>query len=250
MTITRTRIPDNDSALKSFCLSIESLFAKTSPFFEDGVDLRVGIFGGTFNPPHLGHLRLAEEVAPLFGLSRVIFVPSHTPPHKSALHVAAPEHRLEMTCRACEDNALFDVSDMEIAAKGLSYTVKTLEVFAGRKDCEPFFILGTDSLREIGTWKDSERLFSLAHFIVVTRPGTNFRAAWAGLPAQTRAQFHEAGESLVHASSTRVECAAVCGLDISSTRIRALVREGQSVRYLVTEPVRSYMIDKKLYRND
>jgi nicotinate-nucleotide adenylyltransferase len=85
---------------------------------------------------------------------------------------------------------------------------------------------------------------------VVTRPGTNFRSAWAGLPAQTRAQFHEAGESLIHVSSTRVECAAVCGLDISSTRIRDLVREGQSVRYLVTEPVRSYMIDKKLYRND
>jgi nicotinate-nucleotide adenylyltransferase len=247
--MTRTEIPGNDSALKSLCLSIESLFAKTSPFFEDGVDLRVGIFGGTFNPPHLGHLRMAEEVAPLFGLARVIFVPCHIPPHKSPVHVAAAEHRLEMTRRACEDNPLFEVSDMEIAAKGLSYTVKTLEVFAGKLDCTPFFILGTDSLKEIGTWKDHERLFALAHFVVVTRQGTDFQAAWAELPEGTRSQFRHFGESLVHLSSTRVECAAVRGLDISSTRIRDLTREGRSVRYLVTELVRSYMMDKNLYRN-
>lgn len=155
-----------------------------------------------------------------------------------------------MTRRACEDNPLFEVSDMEIAAKGLSYTVKTLEVFARRKDIEPFFILGTDSLKEIHTWKDSERLFSLAHFIVVNRPGTDFRAAWKELPTKMLGQFREAGESLVHTSSTRVECAAVRGLDISSTRIRNLTRQGKSVRYLVTESVRSYMMEKKLYRDD
>jgi nicotinate-nucleotide adenylyltransferase len=245
----RTNFPDNDSSLKSLCLSIECFFPKTSPFFEDGVELRVGILGGTFNPPHLGHLRLAEEVAPLFGLSRVIFMPCHIPPHKSPLVVAGAEDRLEMTRRACQDNPLFEVSDMEIAAKGLSYTVKTLEVFANKKDCEPFFIMGTDSLREIRTWKDYERLFALAHFIVVTRPGTNFRDAWAELPAGTREQFQEFGELLIHSTSTRVAPAAVRGLDISSTRIRNLAREGKSVRYLVTEPVRSYIIEKKLYRN-
>ncbi len=103
-----------------------------------------------------------------------------------------------MTRRACQDNPLFEVSDMEIAAKGLSYTVKTLEVFADKEDCEPFFIMGTDSLREIRTWKDYERLFALAHFIVVTRPGTNFRDAWAELPAGTRAQFQDFGEYLIH----------------------------------------------------
>ena len=246
--MTRTIFPENDSSLKSLCLSIESLFAKTSPFFEHGVELRVGILGGTFNPPHLGHLRLAEEVAPLFGLSRVMFVPCHIPPHKSGVHVAAAEHRLEMTRRACQNNPLFEVSDMEIAAKGFSYTVKTLEAFADKEDCEPFFILGTDSLKEIRTWKDYERLFVLAHFIVVTRPGTDFGSAWAELPAVTRAQFRDVGESLVHSTSTRVEPAAVRGLDISSTRIRELAREGKSVRYLVTEPVRSYMMEKKLYR--
>jgi nicotinate-nucleotide adenylyltransferase len=192
---------------------------------------------------------LAEEVAPLFGLSRVIFVPCHIPPHKSPLQVAAAEDRLEMTRRACHDNPLFEVSDMEIAAKGTSYTVKTLEAFADQEGCEPFFIMGTDSLREIRTWKDHERLFVLAHFIVVTRPGTDFRSAWAELPALTRAQFQDTGEFLVHSKSTRVAPAGVCGLDISSTRIRNLAHQGKSVRYLVTEPVRSYIIDKKLYRN-
>ncbi len=186
------------------------------------MELRVGILGGTFNPPHLGHLRLAEEVAPLFGLSRVMFIPCHIPPHKSPIQIAAAEDRLEMTRRACQDNPLFEASDLEIAAKGLSYTVKTLEAFADKKDCEPYFILGTDSLREIRTWKDYERLFALAHFIVVTRPGSTFRDAWAELPEGTRAQFQDRGEFLIHSTSTRVAPAAVCGLDISSTRIRKL----------------------------
>jgi nicotinate-nucleotide adenylyltransferase len=235
--------------LKSLSISIESSPAKTSPFFEHGAALKIGILGGTFNPPHLGHLRLAEEVAQLFGLTRVLFVPCHTPPHKSTLHTALPQDRLEMTRRACEDNPLFDVSDMEVVAAGKSYTVRTLEAVADKKDWETYFILGTDSLREIHTWKDYERLFTLAHFIVVTRPGMEFASAWAELPETTRSNFQQAGGYLLHAKSTRVFPAQVLGLDISSTRIRNLVREGKSVRYLVTERVRSYINSRNLYRN-
>ncbi|MBI5569966.1 MAG: nicotinate-nucleotide adenylyltransferase [Desulfomonile tiedjei] len=210
--------------------------------------MRLGIFGGTFNPPHVGHLRLAEEVAPLFGLTRILFIPCHLPPHKSVRYIAPPEDRLEMTHRACADNPLFEVSDMEIAARGPSYTVRTLEAFAARRDEELFFILGTDSLREIHTWKDHERLFSLANFVVVTRPGVDFRSAWAELPASLRAQFHESGDEMIHGTSTRLMPAPVEGLKVSSTLIRTLIREGKSIRYLVTESVRSYIMDRKLYR--
>jgi nicotinate-nucleotide adenylyltransferase len=154
-----------------------------------------------------------------------------------------------MTRLACCDNSLFDVSDMEIAAKGLSYTVETLEAFAAREECETFFILGTDSLREIHTWKDYERLFGLAHFIVVTRPGVDFGAAWAALPEHTRVCFREEGDHLVHHTARRVMPAEVVGLNVSSTTVRQLLRAGKSVRYLVTEPVRSYISGKNLYRN-
>ena len=211
--------------------------------------MRLGIFGGTFNPPHVGHLRLAEEVAPIFRLTRVLFIPCHLPPHKSARHMVSSEDRLEMTRRACEDNPLFEVSDMEIEARGLSYTVRTLEAFAARRDVEPFFIMGSDSLREIHTWKDYEKLFSLANFIVVSRPGVDFRAAWEELPASVQDQFRNSGHEMLHRTSTRLISAPVEGLNVSSTIIRALVGDGKSIRYLVTESVRSYIMDRQLYRH-
>jgi nicotinate-nucleotide adenylyltransferase len=214
-----------------------------------GDSYKIGILGGTFNPPHLGHLRLAEEVAPLFGLDRILFVPCHIPPHKTTRDITGPEDRLEMTRLACRDNPLFEVSDMEIVAQGLSYTVRTLEALASQDQAERYFVLGTDSLKEIRTWKDYERLFALANFIVVTRPGVDFRAAWGGLPESTRGQFREDRGQMIHSTSTRVVPAQVIGLDISSTRIRNLVRQGKSVRYLTTEPVRSYIISRNLYRN-
>ena len=223
---------------------------KTSPLFTNCNSMRIGILGGTFNPPHLGHLRLAEEVAFTQGLDRVVFIPSHIPPHKiSADDIVTAEHRLEMTRRACFDNPLFQASDMEIALQSPSYTVNTLEVIKKNENCNIFFILGTDSLREISTWKDYERLFLLANFVVVNRPGTSFRSAWDQVPQAFREQFQEKGQHLVHSSSNRLIPANVLGLDISATRIRGLLKAGHSIRYLVPESVRSYILEKELYRN-
>ena len=213
--------------------------------------MRVGIFGGTFNPPHLGHLRLAEEVACLHGLDRVTFIPCHIPPHKekSALEIAPAEDRLQMTRLACAGNPLFAVSDVEIMAEGPSYTVKTLAIYSEKSDVEPFFILGTDSLRELPTWKDYERLFELSHFIAVSRPGTEFRAAWAELPTRVRDQFVDRGDFYFHASEHCLIPSSVNGLDISSTRIRELIRKKHSIRYLIPEEVRSYILETNLYGN-
>jgi len=215
--------------------------------FRNGAKLKIGILGGTFNPPHLAHLRLAEEVAQLYGLERVVFIPCHIPPHKTSLQIAPAADRLRMTQKACENNPLFEVSDMEIAATGPSYTVNTLETLADKKEFDTFFILGTDSLREVSTWKGYERLFSLANFIVVTRPGIDFAAAWAEVPSHLRDQFQQQGDDLVHQGSKRLIQSNLQGLNISATRIRSLMHSGQSIRYLVTESVRSYIIDRKLY---
>lgn len=209
--------------------------------------MRVGILGGTFNPPHLGHLRLAEEVIYEHGLERVIFIPCFTPPHKDTRDIAPPADRLEMTHRACKGNPFFEVSDVEIRFQGPSYTVNTLEFFTTQPQYETFFIIGTDSLKEIRVWKDYERLFHLSHFIVVTRPGVEFEAAWAGMPRPLRDRFCRQGDRLVHSGSKVLIPSAVSGLDISSSRVRALLKDGQSIRYLVTESVRTYIKEKHLY---
>jgi len=153
-----------------------------------------------------------------------------------------------MTSLACENNPLFEVSDIEIAASGHSYTVNTLEAFSRKQDFETFFILGTDSLKEISAWKDYQRLFLLANFIVVTRPSLDFDAAWSEVPAALKNEFHREGNDFVHESSTRLIPSNIQGLNISATWIRDLLRKGKSVRYLVTESVRSYIIERKLYR--
>jgi nicotinate-nucleotide adenylyltransferase len=230
-------------------INIESFPLKTSSFFASGNQLKIGIFGGTFNPPHIGHLRLAEEVAHTHGLARVVFIPCFIPPHKARGDVSSPIHRMEMTLLACRDNPVFEVSDLEIAAEGPSYTVDTLETLGRTPAVEIHFILGTDSLREIRTWKDFERLFSLSHFIVVTRPGVSFDHAWREVPESVRSGFRLDGINWVNTTGRRLVPSTVMGLDVSATKIRTFCNKGLSIRYLVTEPVRTYIIEHKLYRN-
>jgi nicotinate-nucleotide adenylyltransferase len=112
---------------------------------------------------------------------------------------------------------------------------------------ELFFIIGTDSLREIGTWKEYQRLFPLAHFLVITRPGIGFDAAWKSTPRDLREMFRQDGGELLHLGGKRLVRSPVHGLNISATQIRELVKAQQSIRYLVTEPVRAYILERGLY---
>ena len=184
--------------------------------------------GGTFDPIHHGHLVAASEVAGLFGLDEVVFVPTGQPWQKTDRDVAPAEDRYLMTVIATAENPQFSVSRIDIDRGGPTYTVDTLrDLRALNPDTDLFFITGADALAQILTWRDSEELFSLAHFIGVTRPGHHLTDA--GLP--------EGGVSLVE----------VPALAISSTDCRARVAKGDPIWYMVPDGVVRYIDKRELY---
>lgn len=192
---------------------------------------RLGVMGGTFDPIHHGHLVAAQEVAAQFGLDEVVFVPTGQPWQKSHRSVSAAEDRYLMTVIATAENPHFSVSRIDIDRKGLTYTIDTLhELHELNPESDLFFITGADALGQILTWRDAEELFSLAHFIGVTRPGHTL--ADPGLPA--------GGVSLVE----------VPALAISSTDCRARVAKGDPVWYLVPDGVVRYIDKRQLYRGE
>ncbi|MYU21022.1 nicotinate-nucleotide adenylyltransferase [Streptomyces sp. SID8352] len=192
---------------------------------------RLGVMGGTFDPIHHGHLVAASEVAAQFRLDEVVFVPTGQPWQKSHRTVSAAEDRYLMTVVATVENPQFSVSRIDIDRGGPTYTVDTLrDLRALNPESELFFITGADALAQILTWRDSEELFSLAHFIGVTRPGHHLTDA--GLP--------KGGVSLVE----------VPALAISSTDCRARVAKGDPVWYLVPDGVVRYIDKRQLYRGE
>ncbi len=206
---------------------------------------RVGIYGGTFNPIHLGHLRAAEEAVELLGLERLLFVPSARPPHKGALdadRIAPANERLEWVRLAIADNPRFEVDPTEIGREGPSYLVDTLRAIGPRFAPErPVFLIGQDAFVEVDTWREPKALFELAHFAVTPRPPVVTGSLRDWLPECLRGELELApdGRSGRHRSSgTWVRLLEIAALDISASEIRARLRKGRSVRYLLPEPVR------------
>lgn len=190
---------------------------------------KIGVLGGTFDPIHMGHLVLAEQVREKFQLDRVIFIPSATPPHKTEQKLSLANHRFEMTKLALEGNLYFSVSDIELKRKGLSYTVETLRELKGLyKDSEIYFLTGSDVLDEITTWRDPEEIYKLAKIVIAVRPGFN----------KFDPEDHFAKKSII---------AKITGVDISSTQIREKVRRGESIKYLVPSKVEEYIKKRNLY---
>lgn len=190
---------------------------------------RLGVMGGTFDPIHHGHLVAASEVAARFHLDEVIFVPTGQPWQKTHQDVSPAEDRYLMTVIATASNPQFSVSRIDIDRGGKTYTIDTLrELREEHREADLFFITGADALAQILTWRDADELFSLAHFIGVTRPGHVLSDP--GLP--------DGGVSLVE----------VPALAISSTDCRARVAEGEPVWYLVPDGVVRYINKRRLYR--
>jgi len=213
--------------------------------------MRIGILGGTFNPIHLAHLRIAEEVREACSLDQVLFIPAALPPHKSVAEDVPFTHRLAMTELAVAGNSRFRVSDLEMHRSGKSYSVHTLEILRRENPANDyFFIVGMDSFRDIASWKEYRRLFELAHIVVAARPGSPGGNPRDLLPVAIRDDFcyDDAALTLQHRGGTSVIFLEETRLDISSTRIRRLVAEGRSIRYLVPDAVEDYIIRHGLYR--
>jgi nicotinate-nucleotide adenylyltransferase len=198
--------------------------------------LRLGVFGGTFDPIHLGHLRVAEEAGEILGLDRVLFLPSKTPPHKDAGRVTPPQARLELVRKAVADNPRFEVSGLELERDGPSYSVDTLVEL--RRDLGPddrlWFLLGVDAFREVGTWCRFPELFRLADLGVLRRPPPGPYPD----PPPGAGTFVPTPRGYRHDSGREVRFVDVTLLDISSTRVRQILAAGQSLRYLVPAAIR------------
>ena len=200
---------------------------------------RLGIIGGTFDPIHFGHLVGAEMARSKFKLSKVLFIPSGTPPHKDRSDITDAGLRYEMTQLAIADNPAFDISPLELERKGPSYTVDTLRALRALwPDHELYFITGSDVLREIFSWREVEEILMMTEFIGAARPG--FDASDFLLQVQ---QEHPETQGRIHYME-------VPALAISSTDIRSRVKQGYPIRYLLPEPVRLFIQQHGLYSAD
>jgi nicotinate-nucleotide adenylyltransferase len=196
--------------------------------------VRLGILGGTFNPPHLGHLVSAQEAYLHLALDRVMLIPARIPPHKPVEDEPGVEHRLELCRLAIRGDERFLVSDVEVARPGPSYTVDTLEELTSiAPDSELFLILGGDIAAGLPDWHQPERVLSLSTLAIAERPGT------------TRAQIEGALGRLE--GGDRAEFFPMPTIGLSSTEIRRRVRKGQPIRYIVPDAVAAYIRDHQLY---
>lgn len=187
---------------------------------------RLALYGGTFDPPHIGHLLIAESAWDQLELEKVFFVPAYIPPHKRGRKYTTAVERLRMLELAVHDNPHFAILDLEVKRKGISYTVETLT--AVRKEYpqyDIFLILGSDNLAQFFTWKEPERILSMARLAVYERPGYPLeKISFDGT-------FLNGGS-----------------IDISSTAIRKKVLRGESIRYLVSKEVELYIKKRRLYK--
>ena len=188
--------------------------------------LRLGLFGGTFDPPHLGHLIVAQDVVEVLSLDRLLFIPAGRPPHKTDRRISPAAIRLKMVQEIVAGNEAFGVSDVEVNRGGPSYTVDTLRYY---RDLHPgadiFFVLGADQAAAFQAWQEPEEVAALANLVVMDRAGTGVPpGGFASVPV------------------TRV--------DISATEIRRRVRRDRSIRYMVPESVRQIIEEHRLYRTE
>ena len=200
---------------------------------------RIGIFGGTFNPIHMGHMIMAEKVCHNHHLSKILFIPAYIPPHKYVKDLTEAHHRYQMIKAVISGNSKFEVSDLEIMREGKSYTIDTVQEILDHygKDCEVFLIMGADSLNELELWKNIKRLSQLCHFVIVNRPGFNTGAS-------ARLVEIIGSNNILDMERLEIEIDPV---GISSTDIRKRLNDGVEIKGLVPECVETYIREHGLY---
>ncbi|MDM8008675.1 MAG: nicotinate (nicotinamide) nucleotide adenylyltransferase [Phycisphaerae bacterium] len=197
------------------------------------------LFGGSFNPIHVGHLIIARAAAEQLGVERTILIPSAAPPHKTGSDLAAPEDRLEMVRLAVAGEPGFEVSDIELRREGPSYTLLTVQAYRQQvgADVPLYWLIGGDTLPELHSWYHIAELVDLCRIVTAVRPGFETPDFSTLFGCLSLAQIQRLRESIL--STPRI--------DISATQIRARVREGKSIRYLVPESVADDIAQGQLY---
>ncbi len=196
--------------------------------------MKVGIYGGSFDPIHIAHLIIAEYARCEFSLDRIVFVPGYIPPHKRNRTLSEPRHRLEMVRLAVADHPAFAVSDFEIARRKVSYTIDTLLHFAQQYSLtreQLFLIIGQDNLETFDQWKDPGRILETATLLAVDRPNTGKK-----LPRVL-------DKAIIFRLNSPL-------MDISSSVVRERVKSGASIRYLTPSAVEAYIVEHRLYREE
>lgn len=214
---------------------------------------RLGIFGGTFDPVHVGHLRGAREVLDELALDSILFIPAATPPHKPGRRVSDFEHRWQMLRLALTGHPDFALSDVERRMPGKSYTVNTLRVLREELGApvELFFLTGLDGFLDVHTWWHFMDLFTLTGFAILRRPGYNEDAVESYLREKISRSYESRGAGVyVHPTFQPVHCIANTELAVSSTRIRELAGRRRSVEYLVLPEVMDYIAANRLYQGE
>ena len=188
--------------------------------------MRIGILGGTFDPPHMGHLIAAQDTFDALSLDKLLFIPARVPPHKQHETVSHADVRLRMVSAAIDGDERFEVSDVELQRTGPSYTIDTLRQLKERFPADTLFLLvGVDQVREFATWREPEEVLRCAQLVMLTRAG-----------------IEEAPQGdIVHTT------VPVTRIDISSTLVRQRARAGLPIRYLVPEAVEKMIVTERLY---
>ncbi len=211
--------------------------------------MRIGLFGGSFNPIHLGHLRAAQEDREALALDLVYFIPAATPPHKPHGGLAPADHRLQMVRLATKGNRHFMVSDAEIRRSGQSYTIDTIRYFLStmRGQADLNLIMGGDQFAELATWREAEELVRLCNLAVHTRPTDEESPASSYLATIDHFGYTPLQDHHVHSSGHTLFFVATTFLPISATLIRRKLAARESVRYLVPDDVADYIQRHALY---
>jgi nicotinate-nucleotide adenylyltransferase len=205
--------------------------------------MRIGLFGGSFNPIHLGHLRAAEEDREAMGLDLIYFVPAASPPHKPPVGLAPAEHRLQMVRLATKGNRFFMVSEVEVRRSGSSFTIDTVRYFRTAMKALPelYLIMGGDQFAELDTWKEADELTLLCNIIVHTRLSEKERPGEVPVAVLNRFGYVKNDNSYVHPSGRTLNLLDTTFFTISASLIRRKLARGESIRYLVPTDVADYI---------
>ncbi len=198
--------------------------------------MKIGIMGGTFDPVHVGHLFLAQEVLHTYSLDQVVFVPSKIGPHKLNVVKTSPEMRYKMVEAAIADNRQFSVSDVELRRQGISYTIDTINYFRDLyKSDSIYFITGADAIIDIESWRDYQKLLCSVTFIAATRPSLNDEKLKIAIDRLNRSYCAD------------IQMMKMLRLEISSSDIRKRYANGEPIKYLVSRQVEQLIVENNLY---